>query len=246
MRFYEVVTKKYDPELRQRVLAFPETLPCPKCGAPRGVELGLPEGSTIDDPHLALQIRLVEFGYSGGFKDPSVPEPQPCCQLGDLAPTSVRSALDLTKDGWGLFPTLTVCSGCGGHKGHMRGKTVEDPGLSWRIALVQFGHSTCRHYDNEPPSHACNCESRLAQLEVEIAKLPLVKDGGWGRAGGLPHRGITDYARTMEFSRDLTQEELGLLREWLQRKDCPGWTGVRAAHYSEGQYGFTTTWDSSD
>lgn len=246
MRFYEVVTKKYDSELRQRVLTFPETLPCPKCGAPREVALDCPEGSTIDAPHLALQIRLVEFGYSGAFRDPSVPEPQPCCQLGDIAPASVRSALDLTQKGWGLFPTLTVCSGCGGHKGYLREGARDDPSLAWRIALVQFGDRTCRQWDNEPPDHACDCAKRLAQLDSQISDLPLLKDGGWKRAGGLPHRGITDYARIMEFSRELTPDELGLLREWLRRKDCPGWTGVRVAPYGGGKYRFTTTWDSSD
>lgn len=244
MKFYEAVEKKYDPELGQRVLTFPETEPCEICGGPRYVPVGFPPGSRVDDPHLAIQIRLVEFGYTGDFKDTSKPEPLPCCQLGD-ARFKVRSALKLGEK-WGVFPTLSVCSGCGGHSGYLRGKTVKVPDLAWRLALVQFGNTTCKHYDNEPPSHACDCKEKLRELDRQVGELPLVSDSGWKRSGGIPRRGITDYARSMEFSRDLAPEEVDLLREWLQRKDCPGWTGIGMRAHGKGRYGFTTTWDSSD
>lgn len=242
MEFYEAVGKKYDLELKQRVLSFPATEPCPQCKAPR--QVGLSDGSQVDDPRLALQIRLVEFGYSGDFKDLSKPEPQPCCRLGDISPASVRSALRRYEDGkWG-FPTICVCSGCGGYSALVGGP--EDPGLAWRVALVQFGAIMCRHYDNDPPARTCDCETRLAMLDRHVAELPLVQDSGWKTTGGLPHRGITDFGRTMRFARDLTPEETDLLREWLQRKDCPGWTGIRMRNCGDGEYGFTTTWDSSD
>ena len=251
MKFYDIVDKKYDPELKQRVLTFPGTGLCEDCGGHRYVyhkefdPVSLSRGK-FDDPHLAIQIALVKFGYTGDFKNLALPEPKPCCSLEDDG-SEVRSALKLDAK-WGVFPTLTVCSGCGGYVSAARGmdEKGKDPKLAWRVALVQFGDSTCKNYDNAPPSHACNCAERVAELDKEIAALPLVKDSGWGKAGGLPHRGITDFARNMKFSRDLETEEMNTLREWLQRKECPGWTGVMVRTYGGGKYGFTTTWDSSD
>jgi len=241
MRFYDIVDKKYDPGLRQRVLTFPDTGACEDCGGHRYVYAN---GGRIDDPRLALQIKLVEFGYTHGYRDPVVVEPRPCCRLGDDEP-SVRSVLRLDQK-WGVFPTLSVCSGCGGYKSVFRSEDIAGPRLAWRTALVQFGDSTCKNFDNDPPSHPCNCEARLKELDEQIAALPLVSDSGWSGAGGIPRRGIRDYARSMEFSRELEEDEMDLLREWLQRKDCPGWTGVMVRRHGGGRYGFTTTWDSSD
>lgn len=244
MKFYDIVDKRYDPKLKQRVLTFPDMEPCEKCGSSRYVPADFPEGGYIDSPHLAIQIALVKFGYTDDFKDPTVPEPKPCCELGDSDP-DVRSVLALDRK-WGMFPTQSVCSGCGGYRGVFRKDSIGGPHLAWRTALVSFGEQTCKHFDNTPPSHPCDCDVRLAELDKEIAKLPLEKDSGWMKAGGLPHRGITDFARNMEFERDLTEEEMLTLREWLQRKDCPGWTGVMKRTFGSGKYGFTTTWDSSD
>jgi hypothetical protein len=243
MRFYDLVSKVYDPEKHYRVLTFPETKVCEVCGNPRYARS--PDGSMVDEPRLALQIRLVEFGYDGSFKNPSSPEPMPCCLLGENDPPEARSALRMEDERF-MWPTLCVCAGCGGFTGYFRMEIFKNPGLAWRIALIQFGDSTCKRCDNDPPSHPCDCESRLKILAARVAGIPIESDSGWEVSGGIAIRGITDYSRRMRFSRSLTIEEEDIMREWLQVKDCPGWTGVRMIPDGLDAYRFMTTWDSSD
>jgi len=148
-----------------------------------------------------------------------------------------------------FFPTLCVCSGCGGYSAVFHsGKTHKDPELAFQVALVQFGYSTIQHYDNDPPSHPCNCEQRLQELRKEVEKLTIVTDGGWNmnEATSRPIRGIRDYDRVIQFERNLSSEELKTFGEFLQRDKCPGWTGIHSKHLGEGKYQFSTTWDSSD
>lgn len=144
------------------------------------------------------------------------------------------------------FPTLCACSGCGGYTGYYDGGFVSDPETAFKIALIQFGYVTCRHYDNLPPTHACNCAAALKELSKWFSALPTLDAGEWKSCGGIPHRGITDFTRTLKFERDLAADELELLCEYLQRNKCPGWTGVRIRKASAGEYVATTTWDSSD
>lgn len=145
------------------------------------------------------------------------------------------------------FPTLCACSGCGGFTGYFHdGKTVRDPEGAWLMALVQFGYSTCQHFDNLPPSHPCFCEEALDELRSPFESLPWIDCGAWKVCGGLPHRGITDYERTLHLERDLTDDEKTTVTQYLQMNKCPGWTGVRLIWTSPGRYRATTTWDSSD
>ncbi len=81
-----------------------------------------------------------------------------------------------------------------------------------------------------------------------FASLPITNDTGWNmnKNSSIPHRGIRDYDRTIEFDRDLTEEEMDLVKQFLARDDCPGWTGVHSMRLKSGVYRFHTTWDSSD
>jgi hypothetical protein len=85
-------------------------------------------------------------------------------------------------------------------------------------------------------------------LEDFFSNLPILNDTQWNmnKTSSIPQRGIRDYSRTIEFDRDLTSEELNLLKQFLARDGCPGWTGVRSIRLKTGVYKFNTTWDSSD
>ena len=71
----------------------------------------------------------------------------------------------------------------------------------------------------------------------------MVNDSGWkGAYGG---RCITDYDRSIEFSEELTDEEIETVRQYLIENDSPGWTPMKV--YANGKvYKFATTNDSSD
>lgn len=241
MRFYDAVGKKLDPTTHLRHLGFPEVTSCADCGGSRCVIL---QGGRVDDPRLALQVALVRFGYERHHESPEAQEPHPCCRLGMESGGKVSAFLNN-----GRFPTLTVCSACGGYQGILTGgRTIKDPSLGWRMALVRFGHLACRNCDNDPPSHACDCAETLKDLRMFVASLPLVSDSGWGldAATSRPMRGIRDYWRTMRFERDLGRGEMERLNEWLKRDECPGWTAISVRRKKEGVYLFGTTWDSSD
>jgi hypothetical protein len=143
------------------------------------------------------------------------------------------------------IPMLVVDGcGCGGHVAFCFGLgSVMRGDIALQLALIQYG-TTMANWDNGPPTHACDCDKRLAEINTKVKALPVIEDGGWkGRSGG---RCITDYTREVKFSRDLTEAELDLWIEHLRRKDCPGWTGVGCRRCDEGRYVFTTTMDSSD
>jgi len=147
------------------------------------------------------------------------------------------------------FPTICGCSGCGGYSGICyNGGVHKDPELAYKIALVQFGHSTIRNFDNAPPSHPCNCEQRLKELKGAVSKLSIKSDTGWNldERTSILSRGIRDYHRVIVFERDLTSDEMNDFKEFLQRDKCPGWTGIQCRCLPDGAYRFTTTWDSSD
>jgi hypothetical protein len=255
--FYQVVEKKYNSETNQRDLRFPDTSTCEECGGSRyvypscfdGGEQGYKPGTKKDDPMLALQIDLVKFGYTDAFKRPECVEPRSCCTLhrGDDKGVPAREVMKPDQE-YGVFPTIGVCSGCGGFNRVFMEKTIRDPWLTLRVSLIQFGKSTCRHFDSGPPDHVCDCEARLAVLEKTANALPLLEDSGWSldERTSIPIRGIRDYSRKMVFGRSLSSEEMDDLREWLQRKECPGWTGISVRSEGQGSYMFRTTWDSSD
>lgn len=162
------------------------------------------------------------------------------------------------------WPTLCVCSGCGGYRSvYFMAGDVKRPDLALELALMQFGLSYLGRYANSPPSlsQVCQCETRVAELRKAVDALPWVSRGEWVRTGGNAQRGINDFSRTLQLSRQLTQEELSLVSEWLQKDACPGYTGCpirgmgmqpwRTPGSDEikgmvATYVSTTTWDSSD
>lgn len=145
------------------------------------------------------------------------------------------------------FPVVCACHQCGGYTGvHWEGKT-QFPELAYEVALVQYGFSHLGKYDMGPPvKNICNCELELERLRKQMKLLPsIVNDTGWkGRSGG---RCITDYTRSIEFEQPLTDEEVGVLRGFVSRDNCPGMTGVGCyVGQQPNIYIFNTTWDSSD
>lgn len=84
-----------------------------------------------------------------------------------------------------------------------------------------------------------------------ISNISVVSDTGWthDKLSSIPRRGINDYNRVIVFGRELSIEELPILRKWLAENNCPGWTGVwiQPLKVDSGfQYSCRTTWDSSD
>jgi hypothetical protein len=88
----------------------------------------------------------------------------------------------------------------------------------------------------------------IEKLEEIFNNLPIVNDTGWdmNERSSIPLRGIKDYDRVIEFEVDLTTEEMDLLKQYLARDNCPGWTGINTKRLSPGVYMFSTTYDSSD
>ena len=79
------------------------------------------------------------------------------------------------------FPTLSICTGCGGFKSlYVGGREVKIPTLAFSVALVEYGYRTMRTWDNLAPSKSCDCGSRMVELGERIAKLKIVEDSGWG------------------------------------------------------------------
>jgi len=255
--FYDVVVKRYDSETGARSLKFPDISICEKCAGVRyvypgcfdGGEEGYVRGMKIDDPLLALQISLVRFGYMRSYMRPECVEIKACCTLHKGADKGVPARNAIKTDSASMYPLLCGCSGCGGQSGYYSGgKMVKDPWQAFRLALIQFGDKMCRMCDNYPPSKICDCEQRLGKLQRAVDRLPIVGDTGWSlnKRTSRPMRGIRDYDRSMVFGRDLSKDEMLDLREWLAKKDCPGWTGIMVRKHETGRYSFTTTWDSSD
>lgn len=86
------------------------------------------------------------------------------------------------------------------------------------------------------------------KLQKTFEALPVVSDSTWaGRSGSsIPHRGITDFSRTIEFERELTPWELKMVKMWVDR-DKPGWTPMHCSKMIDDRsYRFSTTMDSSD
>jgi hypothetical protein len=147
------------------------------------------------------------------------------------------------------FPTLCIHgAGCGGYVSFSwDGETIRRPDVTLHLALIQYGHTVMGGCDNSPPTHACDCEERLAELGDPLAAVGVESDTGWvGARGG---RCITDYARTVQFVRPPTGDELDQVKEYLIRKNCPGWTPLACVEdpFSGGtKFCFKTTMDSSD
>jgi hypothetical protein len=73
----------------------------------------------------------------------------------------------------------------------------------------------------------------------------IANDSGWKGSGGIPHRGINDFARVISFNRTLSERDMHLVKMYLARDNCPGWTGIFSRQNADTTYTFTTTWDSS-
>jgi hypothetical protein len=94
----------------------------------------------------------------------------------------------------------------------------------------------------KPHCNLCNTDVHEPWMDL------LVDDTGWDFDSftSISIRGIRDYRRAMEFTRVLDDKELKKLVKFLQRVDCPGWTGVGLMRQVGNVYKFTTTHDSSD
>jgi len=95
------------------------------------------------------------------------------------------------------------------------------------------------------------------ELEEFFKSLPIKVDTDWVvQPTSRPRRGIIDNARDITFERELSNEELVNLRQYLAGDALArekGWTGVsgyklkQTPDLPEGMtYHFSTTWDSSD
>lgn len=91
-------------------------------------------------------------------------------------------------------------------------------------------------------------KANIEAFSHEFRGIGVVEDSGWffNDATSMPHRGISDYNRIIEFTRPITAGEMKEIKEWLSTNNCPGWTGIHGWQVKDGKYKFTTTWDSSD
>lgn len=89
-------------------------------------------------------------------------------------------------------------------------------------------------------------KEQLASHLSTMFDFSITSDTEWTSSRG--GRCITDYSREITFSRELSSEELNLVKKTLAETDCPGWTGVSGylADKEKMLYRFSTTWDSSD
>lgn len=85
--------------------------------------------------------------------------------------------------------------------------------------------------------------TRLKEIGI---KIKVLSDSGWGK-GVTGGRCISNFTRTITFSKELNEEEIITISKILEDDDkCPGWTGVSSFEKGNNSYGFSTTWDSSD
>jgi len=61
LKFQDVVKVKYNSTTNQREAYFPTLQVCQGCGGYRGV---YHDGGLVEDPELAYQVAMVQFGYS--------------------------------------------------------------------------------------------------------------------------------------------------------------------------------------
>jgi hypothetical protein len=91
-----------------------------------------------------------------------------------------------------------------------------------------------------------DCFPKLKEI---FDSIPKVSDSGWSmdERSSRPMRGIRDYKRTIEFNNRPTDKEFKRIVTYLERDNCPGWTGVGCMKTdNEKKFIFYTTWDSSD
>ncbi|MHA2280078.1 MAG: hypothetical protein ACXAC5_04275 [Promethearchaeota archaeon] len=102
-----------------------------------------------------------------------------------------------------------------------------------------------RYWDKDVKFFKFDCFNKLKEL---FDNLPIIEDSTWDMNKGtsIIRRGIKDYDRVIKFERDLTEEEMDLLKQYLARDNCPGWTGIHVMRLNSGVYKFSTTMDSSD
>lgn len=109
-----------------------------------------------------------------------------------------------------------------------------------------FGYAIVqRYWEKDVLFFEFDCFDKLKEL---FGALPITDDSTWNmnKASSIPRRGIRDYDRIIKFKRDLTEVEMDLLKQYLARDNCPGWTGIHVMRLNSGVYKFSTTYDSSD
>lgn len=67
----------------------------------------------------------------------------------------------------------------------------------------------------------------------------------WKVTLSWPHRGITDYEKTIDFEVEPDVDQLKDLIKELQTNNCPGWTPIQFRK-DNSKYFFFTSYDSSD
>lgn len=120
---------------------------------------------------------------------------------------------------------------------HMNGQLYHTGnGLGYSI-ITQFWDGTVKFFKFD-------CLPKLREL---FDAMPKVSDSGWvTQSSSNPTRGIMDYQRTIEFARALIDRDLELVKMYLSRDNCPGWTGISCLPMPNNTYAFSTTHDSSD
>lgn len=94
-------------------------------------------------------------------------------------------------------------------------------------------------------SYPClNCKTVIKEFWMDL----IVEDSGWfmDKTTSRPSRGISDYNRDIKFSRNLTDTEISKVLTFLNKNDCPGYTGVHISKLTNFCVRFRTCYDSSD
>lgn len=202
-------------------------------------------------PREYWQAKCRICGASG--KRPKLGEPEICehraRKEGFLPEDVIRREYDVDKKEIIVhLPQIGMCGGCGGYKNVRVGReAIEDPELTLRVALIEYGYAVIKHDDRDIPCRKCNCKEELPKLRKFVESLAIKHDSGWYTLGSsIPSRGIHDYERAITFLQELIPEELEKVRLWLRLDNCPGYTHLTAIPVGKGVYRFQTTCDSSD
>lgn len=155
--------------------------------------------------------------------------------------------IELTAEQFAKSQLLGNAVVCLEHRQLMRPKELLPPRISYVNAHLYYtgngiGYALAT-YDGTVKFFKFDALDRIKGI---VGALPKVSDSGWvTQSSSNPRRGIMDYQRTIEFARALTEREWELVKMFLARDNCPGWTGI-SSHAVGKSYIFSTTYDSSD
>lgn len=236
-----------------RTLHFPTLHLCNKCN---GYESLDHEGQRVVDPLLSYRVALIKYGWDADtgeglnrIRKFNPPEEGPCRCHGPI-PDQGISLHDAVKwdDRWNTmrWPTLCCCAHCGNYT-NTYGARTNSFVLTAYIAHMQDG-SRAHHFDNGiSNSWVCRCADENENRTKLFEQIPVESDSGWTTApSSRPSRGIHDFNRVIKFARELTADEMNIVKEYLHYVKCPGWTGIHVASIGTNEFQFRTTWDSSD